>query len=583
MYVYKSKLTNENFLKNAQNHTVAAYLNEINTSCDSFRGRPIPSLTFSKFRLFDETGDRAIYQQDYFERRRRLCMFLLRVWLFKEAEDIKELEDILWAVCDEYTWALPAHLPGILSDETMIPTRIDLFASETAHSVAEALSLCGEHLHPMVVRRCISEVFKRIIDPFETEERDKYGFRWEKGNNNWSAVCGGSVGMTALYLIEDKSRLKKITDRTKAACNCFFDSCKDDGVCLEGVSYWMYAMQYYVGFDELLKEVTGETIVENEEKMKNLAQFPSVACMANNIPVKFSDFGDSLLYFGILCKLHQRYGVSVPEKSYYDRLTDRCARTCGAVRTVAWFEPELLHNNPKTQDVFLPHAQWAILHRGPMTAVVKGGHNKEPHNHNDVGSYLYVKGDKIIADDLGSPKYTKAYFTNERYTFLNAGSHGHSLPIVNGARQQSGAEHGADKFEKTDRGIRISFADAYDKDSGLVELVRDLSLDQKGLCISDCFTFNKMGNSVTERIVTEFDAAMEGENKVSIVSDGKTVGTVEFFTRGKLNIVKDGYLALNASGRSDVYGSEDAVREVTIIELECVTDSDRMEIWYTVE
>lgn len=123
---------------------VVKYIDEINSSCNKFRGESISSLKFSKFRLFDETGNRALYQEDYFKRRRRMSMFLLRVWLFKEAEDIKELEDILWAVCDEYSWVVPAHLRGILTDENMVPNKVDLFAAETAQTISEALSLCGE-------------------------------------------------------------------------------------------------------------------------------------------------------------------------------------------------------------------------------------------------------------------------------------------------------------------------------------------------------------------------------------------------------------------------------------------------------
>lgn len=572
MYIYKSKLCNDVFLKNVQHSLAQNYLNEIDIGCDRFRGTPIPSLTFSKFRLYDETGDRVIYEKDYFERRRRIVMFLLRVWLFHEEEDIRELEDILWAICDEYTWALPAHLLGILTDESVPPNKVDLFAAETAHTIAETLSLCGDCLHPLVVNRCVSEIFRRVIEPFETGESEKYGLHWESALSNWAAVCGGCVGMTALYLIDDPVRRKKITDRAKAACNSFIASCKDDGVCHEGVSYWMYAMQYYVGFDELLQEVTGETLVLNEEKLKNIAQFPAYTCLPHNIPVKFSDCGSSLLFYGILCKLNERYGVSVPEASYYRNIADGCARTCGAVRTVAWFDPDLLSRAPKAGNAFLPEGQWAILHCGDMSVAVKGGSNDESHNHNDVGSYMYVKGCHILADELGAGLYTKDYFLSEnRYAILNRGSHGHNLPIVNGCVQRCGTDTAADRFEQTETGVQISFADAYDRNAGLKALTRSLSLDQNGVCVKDCFAFSKNGNSVTERIITKLDAVITGENTVSITKDGETVGTVTFLTNGTARIVKDSYAA--GSG----------LQSVTIIELESTTDTDNMELSYTIQ
>lgn len=426
-------------------------------------------------------------------------------------------------------------------------------------------------------------MFKRVIEPFETQESEKYGLSWENRLSNWAAVCGGAVGMAALYLIEDDERLKKITDRAKFSCNRFFASCTDDGVCLEGISYWMYAMQYYVAFDELLKERTGESIVVNEEKMIKLAEFPTVTCLANNILIRFSDCAGTQLSFGILCKLHERYGVPIPQQSCYKNLIDICARNCGAVRTIAWFNPDLLHNNIKIDDVFLPNGQWAIIHYADMIVAAKGGNNAEPHNHNDIGSYMYIRGDEVIAEDLGSARYTKSYFSSDRYTFLNTGSHGHSLPIVNGGRQQYGIEYAADKFEKTDDGIRISFADAYDKKAGLKTLIRDLTLGKNGAVIRDCFEFNQKTNFVTERIITKLNAKIQDENMVSLSKNGKQIGMIEYLSSGKIRILKDSYTMSNSSGSSGVFSSEDVQQEVTIIEIECATNSDKMEISYIVK
>jgi hypothetical protein len=56
-------------------------------------------------------------------------MFTIRTWLWKEKTDISELEDILFAICDEYTWDIPAHLVGILKGEPIPTNKIDLFAA----------------------------------------------------------------------------------------------------------------------------------------------------------------------------------------------------------------------------------------------------------------------------------------------------------------------------------------------------------------------------------------------------------------------------------------------------------------------
>lgn len=64
---------------------------------------------------------------------------------------------------------------------------------------------------------------------------------------------------------------------------------------------------------------------------------------------------------------------------------------------------------------------------------------------------------------------THQYFAGEtRYSFLNNGSHGHSVPIVNGCVQLYGCKYAADKFEKTENGIQpvtiIEFESVTDAD-----------------------------------------------------------------------------------------------------------------------
>lgn len=582
MYVYKTSLNTDNFLKNCDDPIAKSYIEQINSSCDKFRGTPIRALPFSKFRLYEETGERPSYQKDYFERRRRLAMFTLRSWLRNEKADISELEDVLFAICDEYTWDIPAHLVGILKGEPIPTNKIDLFAAETAHAVAETLSLCGELLHPLVVKRCINEVFRRVIEPFESGDSEKYGLWWENHPNNWAAVCGGCIGMAALYLIEDEERLRKITERTKKSCIAFFDSCKNDGVCLEGVTYWTYANQYYVAFDELLYERLGERIPKNEDKMRRLSSFPATACLNEGVSINFSDCSDTHLFYGILCKLYERYKMPMPPLSYFKYITDRCARMCGAVRSVAWFNQAPAEAGSFSDDLFLPDAEWAVMRRADMTLAVKGGHNDEPHNHNDVGSYIFVKGKNQLIAELGAEKYYKGYFSDKRYDYFSTGSHGHSLPIINGYRQREGREFAADKFEQIESTVSVSFKNAYPRETGLDSLIRRLTLTDGSLTVTDCFKFGSFGNTVSERIITKLDVSIIDERRVSLSSDGEKLGTIEFMQEGKINVMEESYFIPNSSGKNDEYSTDETATPFTIIEFETESRFDSMEISYKV-
>ncbi|MBQ7572650.1 MAG: heparinase II/III family protein [Clostridia bacterium] len=552
MYIYKSSLSNTEFLENTSDLAMA-YKNQLDDICSAFRGTPIETLKYSKLALFDNTGDREIYQTDYFKRRERLVAFSIRSWLYGEKADIDELCDILWAICDEYTWALPAHIGGITRNSDVSRYCIDLFACETAQAISETLSICEDYIPELIKKRCIDEIMKRVIMSFETGDTEKYRFGWEKADNNWAAVCGGSIGIVAMYLVEDNARMNKILSRAIDSANRFFNKCNNDGSWEEGVYYWMYAMQYYVALDEMCREKLGKSIVPDFDKMKKTASLPSAVCFSDGNRITFSDCGEVHLYFGILARLAKRYDVSIPDKRYYSELIDSCARFCGAVRNIAWFDDTVISENTAQNDVFFPDGQWAIMHSDSTTVAIKGGNNAEMHNHNDVGSYMYICNGHIIADDLGAPVYDADYFGKKRYENLNTSSRGHNVPVVNGYFQHEGKEFFADRFQENKNGIEVSFAKAYDKKSELQSLVRYMNLDKKSgtVTISDEFEFKNLQNSVKERIVTKYAVAVL-DNTAYVKDREKDIAKIEFLCNGEIRIIQDSYIANNTDKKQNV-------------------------------
>ena len=75
---------------------------------------------------------------------------------------------------------------------------IDLFASETGFYLAEILHLLGGRLDQRVVTRCRTEIRRRILDSFLS---DYHAYWWERGANNWGAVCACSVGISSICLL----------------------------------------------------------------------------------------------------------------------------------------------------------------------------------------------------------------------------------------------------------------------------------------------------------------------------------------------------------------------------------------------
>jgi len=134
----------------------------------------------------------------------------------------------------------------------------------------------------------------------------------------------------------------------------------------------------------------------------------------------------------------------------------------------------------------------------PMGAVLKGGHNDEPHNHNDVGSFTLVVGKEAFVADPGGPfVYSSKTFGKERYTaFKLFSSLGHDVPVVAGRAQipgrQARAKVLATKFSEAADEITMDIASAYDAPE-LKKLVRTFVFDRRAdtLSVSDDFEFNR--------------------------------------------------------------------------------------------
>ena len=90
------------------------------------------ALPYSKFKLFWTTGSRSEYERPYFHRRHCLEISTMLSLIYPENRDYFDYTmDLIYTLCDEYTWCLPAHQGKLEPNNNC---RIDLFASETAYS-----------------------------------------------------------------------------------------------------------------------------------------------------------------------------------------------------------------------------------------------------------------------------------------------------------------------------------------------------------------------------------------------------------------------------------------------------------------
>lgn len=466
-----------------------------------FNEKPIRE-TYSLFRLFAETGSRLEYERVYFRKRRRLNTFALLAFL--ESDNMRyreELNEAIWAICDEYTWCLPAHVP----EEKQTEHVIDLFAAETAMALSEILCLSAEAIDPIVRRRITEEIERRVFIPYCNQT-----FEWETATHNWAAVCAGSIGAAALHLIEEQSELEPLLRKVLRTVDCYLDGFAEDGACTEGYGYWQYGFGYFVYFADLLyKKTNGEIDLFQSEKVHQIALFQQKCFLYENRIANFSDsLPETSVFLGLSHYLNGRFpDVHIPDEQLGAHfIDDHCSRWAPAFRNLLWMKQEKGKPWPDAS-YYLKDAQWFISRHKSHSFAAKGGHNAEHHNHNDIGHFILSDAHGVYFQDIGSGLYSKNYFAEERYSFLCNGSQGHSVPVINGFFQEEGRDVAA-QVEKvvldhqTDQ-LQMDLAKAY-KDPTLQHLKRSFQWnkqDKPVLKIKDSYRFSKKPKSIVERLV----------------------------------------------------------------------------------
>jgi len=466
---------------------------------------PIAALPYSDYMLFYQNGSRKEYEQLYFDRRGRLSNSALAALLFpEEPKYLKELQNVIWAICDEFAWAVPAHVSHV---SELDACNIDLFCAETGFALSEIYSLLGHRLDPLVAERLRDNVQRRIIDVFRART-----FGWENAENNWAAVCSGSVGAAFMYMAPEL--FLEVKPRIHSAMEAFLRSYKADGVCREGLIYWYYGFGFFAAYADLLRQFTGgaEDFFARE-KVEVIASFQQKMFLQADVAVSFADgFQDASFSIGLAHFLVRMYPLTVfplPEKyrlDYRKGNGDHCHRWALSFRSFCWFDPTLAAECVKVDAFcYLEESAWVIARKERYALAAKAGDNDEPHNHNDVGSFILAADGRQVLCDLGAPEYVHAYFdAAKRYDFLCASSKGHSVPIAGGQYQKAGAQFSGEILSADSKQICMELAPAYGLEE-LTSLTRTIDFEEAAVRLTDKYAFAEQGLPIIERFVTQIE------------------------------------------------------------------------------
>ena len=505
----------------------------------------IETTKFSKFRLFKDKGDRTSYQETFFKRQHRMYAMALMSLIYPENESYLELlQDTIWEMCDQYVWALPAHISNIEVNDNC---ELDLDATTTAMALAVIKVMLNDRLHPLIKSRIDYEIDRRLVKPFMAKR-----WHWEYRQNNWTAVCAGATGCT--FMLNRPELFELVRDRIDEDMRDYISSYKEDGVCVEGPGYWSYGFSYFIEYAEMEKTFTnGKYNLLKDKKIETISSFLQKLFLDKSVVVNYGDCGANVTVpAGFMYGLKHLFpdAVQLPPA---DKLTVEVHYFPSCIRAFTKYDSSFVSQDISANaEYYMGNCGWFVKRTPKYGFGARGGCNGESHNHNDVGSFILSIDNQQLLIDMGGRPYTRQYFEDGvRYTFLETSSRGHNVPIINGKYQANIPEaYPTTSFEN---GVfSVDFRVAYDIPE-LKKLVRDYSFSDTGVRVCDNFEIEGKA-SFTERLVSYIEPKIGsgivdyGKVKVkfdpalALASCERDTHAIELETDGSLKTGVDVYL-----------------------------------------
>lgn len=458
-----------------------------------------PALPASLYLQFRDNGNRVNFENAQFERRKILSALVVGELAGGNGKYIPQIANGLWAIMEESTWVLPAHIgaqkagTGLADPAEPI---IDLFAGETAATISWAQFLLGTKLDkfsPMIGRRIDYELNRRIVTPY----LERTDFWWMGFNgrpmNNWNIWINTNILQVALLAVNERDIRNKVIEKTIHSADFFLNSYPEDGGCDEGPSYWGHAGGKLIEFINWMRWASaGKADLSKNELIHRIGTYIYKMHIDSSRFVNFADASarttpppHTVYLYGEIFKDQQMKEFG----AYLYRLANQDTTRINTYSLLTFIydlegRKSFLSTTPKapyTSDNWLPDLQVLSLRSAPgsfrgLFFAAKGGHNGESHNHNDIGNFvLYMDGKPAIID-VGVGTYTKQTFSSDRYQLWYMQSQWHNCPTVNGVQQQDGRRFQAKAVSYADKGgsktLSMDIAAAYPPSAAVKTLKR---------------------------------------------------------------------------------------------------------------
>ncbi|GAB6903539.1 heparinase II/III domain-containing protein [Kineosporia succinea] len=440
------------------------------------RGHPWPQPLAHAAARFVLDGDREEYQEAVFERQWRLSRAVVAALVTEETHWLDEVADGVVLLCEQSSWCWPAHDDSWPAHGSVLPVMsspyLDLGAGEVAGQLAwvdAALGPALDERFPGLRARMRHEVRVRVVEPF-LNRRDWHWLGLDGDVGNWTPWIHGNILLVALRLIDDPELRCHVLDLAVRGLDRFVAVLPADGAVDEGYAYWWNgACRALEALDQLCQATRGVLDATSVPALRATVAFPHRMHLGGDWYLNLADgparppadqpwatlFRAARVMGEESAARHAaaRRGAAPSEREGLGRLllalTDR-----------EWADAAVT-SPPLPRQVWLESIQVLLARptegtdRG-LTLAVKGGHNGEHHNHNDVGQVVVAANGVPVVVDAGRPTYTARTFGPDRYLIPTMQSDWHSVPRIRGTAQRAGREFAA-------RGVRHRLTDEIDR------------------------------------------------------------------------------------------------------------------------
>lgn len=485
------------------------------------------------FAEFKTNGNRTRYEQWTFGKRRQLAALVLAEKVEGKGRFMPDIVNGIMSTLEETWWGIPAHYgTKVMRAEDQ---NVDLFNAETAGLMAwtkHALQQQIDSFSPLLSQRIDAEIERRMLIPaLETD------YWWKRASMNWNPwICSNWIACVN-FCEHDSVRRDKALTQISAAMDAFVDGYPDDGGCDEGPTYWDRAAASLYECESMMPK-DHPSFYSHIASLKKMAAYCYATYVANGYCLSFADsHGNRLVQqtnvmypFALYVddSVMRRFAKYIAvEKGFLDdaaKIYDQSGNypTLGRELVFLSHLDEFLDEKaeePHPADTWLHSLQIMTARRGNMFLGMKGGHNDESHNHNDVGSFVvYDSGNPILVDP-GVGEYTSKTFSKERYTIWTMQSGYHNLPQVNGYDQKEGRKYAARNVNYSKGRLTLDLAECYPPEAGVKRWQRTVAVNKKGIIsLTDDYLLKSVEKPVREMFVSAVQPVID--EKRGVVSLG---------------------------------------------------------------